>query len=395
MYANGIKLNYKHTLIACFAGYITQAVVNNFAPLLFLIFNKELGIELTKITLLVTVNFLVQLAVDFISPFFVDKIGYKPSIIAAHIFSAAGLILMGVLPHIFNPFPALLTSVVIYAIGGGIIEVLISPIAEACPTENKASVMSLLHSFYCWGTMAVVIVSTLFLSVFGKASWSILAVLWAVLPTINAVFFYFVPINRLTEENMSMGFKELFKSKFFLLFILLMISAGASEQAMSQWASFFAESALGITKSLGDIFGICMFALFMGIARTYYAAVGNRLHIRKALIISGTLSIISYVITAVSPYAVVSLIGCGLCGLSAGILWPGVFSMASEHFPKGGTALFAYLALSGDAGCSLGPTLTGFVSSMFNDNINIGLLAAIIFPIILVLSSIALKRTEE
>lgn len=387
-----MKLNFNHTLIACFLGYITQAVVNNFAPLLFMIFHEQLSIDLPKITLLVTVNFLVQLTVDFVSPFFADKIGYKKSIIAAHVFAAAGLVFMGILPVILPPYPALLFSVVIYAIGGGIIEVLISPIAEACPTENKASVMSLLHSFYCWGTMGVVILSTLFLFIFGKSSWSILSVLWAILPVFNAVLFYFVPVNHLTEEKDSQKISELFSSRAFIVFILLMISAGASEQAMSQWASFFAESALNLTKSMGDIFGICMFALFMGFARVFYSVTSHRFEIRKALIISGSFSIVSYVIVSLAPHPVISLAGCALCGLSAGILWPGVFSMASGYFPKGGTALFAYLALAGDLGCSLGPTVTGFVSSTFGNNLNTGLLAAVIFPVILVISAISLKK---
>lgn len=390
-----MKLNYNHTLYACFLGYITQAVVNNFAPLLFIIFHEQLGVDLTKITLLVTINFLVQLFVDAISPMFADRTGYKKCIIAAHIFSAAGLCLMGILPHFLPPFPALLISVVIYAIGGGIIEVLISPIAEACPTEKKSAVMSLLHSFYCWGTMGVVIISTLFLYFFGKASWNILSVLWAIVPIFNAVFFYFVPVNQLTDENSSMGTKKLFASRSFILFVLLMVSAGASEQAMSQWASFFVESALNIPKALGDVFGICMFSLFMGIARVLHAAFGERVPLKSALIASGMLSIVSYVIVSTSPFAVLSLVGCALCGLSAGILWPGVFSMAAEHFPTGGTAMFAYLALAGDLGCSAGPTLTGFVSSAFSDNLNLGLLSAAVFPIILILSALSLKKAED
>lgn len=387
-----MKLNYNHTLYACFLGYITQAVVNNFAPLLFLIFHNELSVNLTSITLLVSINFLVQLIVDFISPFFVDKIGYKISIIIAHVFSAAGLILMGTLPFIISPFPGLLISVIVYAIGGGIIEVLISPIAEACPTDNKASVMSLLHSFYCWGTMGVVIISTLFLYLFGKQSWSTLSLLWALVPVLNAVYFAFVPVNHLTEENSSMSIKELFSTKSFILFILLMVSAGASEQAMSQWASFFVESALGVPKALGDILGIAMFALMMGIARVGYAKLGDRLNIKKCLIISGTLSIISYIGVALSPFNILSLIFCALCGFSAGILWPGVFSMAAEHFPKGGTLMFAYLALAGDLGCSSGPALTGFISSAFNNSLNPGLLAAAVFPLALVISALKLKK---
>lgn len=391
-----MKLNYNHTLYACFIGYITQAVVNNFAPLLFLIFHESLGVDLSQITLLVTINFLVQLIVDFISPFFVDKIGYKKSIIIAHIFSSIGLVMLGVLPKIIpSAFPALLISVIVYAIGGGIIEVLISPIAEACPTDNKASVMSLLHSFYCWGTMGVVIISTLFLHFLGKESWSVLSCLWALLPLFNVFFFALVPVNHLTEEKDSMGIKELFSSKFFIIFIILMICAGASEQAMSQWASFFVESALKIPKALGDIFGICLFSLMMGIARLAYSRFGERLNLKKCLIISGILSIVSYIIVGVSTIPVLSLFGCALCGLSAGILWPGLFSMAAEFFPKGGTLMFAYLALAGDLGCGGGPTLTGFVSSAFNDNLNMGLLFAVVFPLVMIISAILLRKNSR
>lgn len=391
-----MKLNYNHTLYACFLGYITQAVVNNFAPLLFVIFHQQLNIPLSQITLLVTINFLVQLFVDFISPFFVDRIGYKRSIIIAHVFSAAGLVMLGVLPTLSeNAFPMLLSAVVVYAVGGGIIEVLISPIAEACPTDNKSAVMSLLHSFYCWGTMGVVIISTLFLAVFGKGSWHTLACIWALLPIFNAIFFSFVPVNHLTEENSAMSLKELFTNKAFIIFIFLMVSAGASEQAMSQWASYFVESALGVPKAIGDITGVCLFSLMMGIARVGHSRFGDKLNLRTCLIASGALSIASYIIAALSPYSVLSLVGCALCGLAAGILWPGVFSMAAEHFPKGGTLMFAYLALAGDLGCSSGPTLTGFVSSAFADNLNIGLLAATIFPLILIISALSLKKSQS
>lgn len=391
-----MRLSYNHTLYACFLGYITQAVVNNFAPLLFVIFHEQLNVPLSEITLLVTINFLVQLAVDAIAPLFVDKIGYKKSIIIAHVFSSLGLVMLGIMP-IFAPnaFPALLSAVIIYAVGGGIIEVLISPIAEACPTDNKASVMSLLHSFYCWGTMGVVIISTVFLALFGKDSWHLLACIWALLPLFNAFFFAFVPVNHLTEENGAMSPKALFTNKAFYIFVFLMISAGASEQAMSQWASFFVESALGVPKALGDLTGICLFALMMGIARVGHSRFGHKLKLKKCLIASGILSIISYITVALSPFSILSLVGCALCGLSAGILWPGVFSMAAEHFPKGGTLMFAYLALAGDLGCSAGPTLTGFVSSAFGDNLNTGLLAAVVFPLILIISAISLKKRQS
>ncbi len=387
-----MKLSYKHTLFACFIGYITQAVVNNFAPLLFLIFHEELNISLPAITALVSVNFLIQLAVDFISPFFIDKIGYKNSIITAHFFSSAGLLMMGILPTLFSPFPALLLSVTVYAIGGGIIEVLISPIAESCPTKNKASVMSLLHSFYCWGTMGVVIISTLFLYLFGKDSWHILSCLWAALPLLNMLYFSLVPVNHLTEKKEAMSVKALFTNKTFIIFIFIMIAAGASEQAMSQWASFFTESALGVSKATGDLLGICMFALMMGLARVFHSKFSDKIDIRKALIVSGSINALSYIGVALSPSPSLSLVFCALTGLSSGVLWPGVFSLAAESFPNGGTLMFAYMALAGDLGCASGPGLTGFISSLFNDNLNTGLLSATVFPVILITFSYLLKQ---
>lgn len=389
-----MKFNYNHTIIACFIGYVTQAIVNNFAPLLFVIFNSQLNVSLSNITLLVTVNFLVQLAVDFIAPFFVDKIGYKTSIVSAHIFSGLGLLMLGILPKFLPPFPSLLSSVVIYAIGGGLIEVLVSPIVESCPSDNKASAMSLLHSFYSWGTMGVVILSTLFLSIFGKGTWHILACIWALLPLLNALFFFFVPVPSPNEETPSMSFEELFSEKTFFIFIVLMLSAGACEQSMSQWASFFTEKALGVSKSVGDLLGITVFALMMGLARLAHSRVGDKISIKKALVMSGLLSTASYLGVSLSHSAVLSLIFCALCGLSAGILWPGVFSLAAERFPRGGTLMFAYLALAGDLGCSMGPTLTGFVSSHFNGSLKIGLGFSALFPLLLVISALCLKSKK-
>ncbi len=390
-----MKLNYNHTLYACFVGYITQAIVNNLAPLLFVIFNEQLDIGLSHITLLVTVNFLTQLIVDAVSPAFADKVGYKKCIIAAHVFSSAGHVLMGTNPFIIPPFPALLISAMTYAVGGGIIEVLISPITEACPTQKKEAAMSLLHSFYCWGVMGVVIISTLFLQCFGKDRWAILCILWAIVPIFNAFYFSLVPVNRLIEDGKSMGKRQLFKNKYFLLFIVLMVSAGASEQAMSQWASFFAESALNLSKSAGDIFGICSFSLFMGISRLLYSKFEDKLPLKTALVSSGILCVFSYLMTALSPTPVLSLVFCSVTGFSVGILWPGVFSMAAKHFPKGGTAMFAYLALAGDLGCASGPTLTGFVSSVFGGNLNTGLIFATVFPVLLIVSAMMINTKKS
>lgn len=391
-----MKENYKFTIYASYLGYITQATVNNFVPLLFIIFQKSFSIPIQKITLLITINFLIQLTVDLLATKFVDKIGYRPCIVAAHVFAAAGLIGLAVFPHVVgDPYVGILLAVFLYAIGGGLIEVLVSPIVEACPTDNKASVMSLLHSFYCWGTVGVILLSTVFMSVFGKDNWPILACLWALLPAVNAVLYACVPISTLTEENESMSLKKLFSMKVFWLFIVLMLTAGASEQAMSQWASAFAESGLGVSKTIGDLAGPCMFSILMGISRVFYAKFGEKIDLVTFLMGSGLLCVSSYIIAAFSQSAVMALVGCGICGLSVGIMWPGVFSVASARFPKGGTALFALLALAGDAGCSGGPTVVGMVAGMFDGNLKKGLAVAVVFPIVLVICSYIYKTNKK
>ena len=388
--------NYQHTIYASYLGYVTQAIVNNLAPLLFLIFQDSFGLPLQKITLLITVNFCTQLTVDLLSARFVDKIGYRICVVAAHILCAVGLIGMGLFPGLFpSAYAGLLLAAVLYAIGGGLIEVLISPIVEACPTERKAAVMSLLHSFYCWGTVAVVGLSTGYLALFGKESWPVLCWAWAVLPLANAFWFSRVPIASLTEGEQGMGLKELFSRKMFWLFVVLMVTAGASEQAMSQWASAFAESGLGVTKAVGDLAGPCFFSILMGSSRALYAKYETRLPLLPAIMGSGALCIAAYLLAILAPTPLLALAGCGLCGFSVGILWPGVFSVASAHFPRGGTALFALLALGGDLGCSSGPTVVGLVAGAFGDRLKAGLAAALIFPSVLIILSGICRRKSN
>lgn len=390
-----IKTNFKHTMAASYFGYITQAIVNNFAPLLFVTFQNTFEISLEKIGYLVTVNFCLQLLVDFVAAKFVDKIGYRVCIVAAHIFSGAGLILMGVLPFVFSdPYWGLIVSIMCYAVGGGLIEVLISPIVEACPTDEKSAAMSLLHSFYCWGHVAVILLSTLFFITVGVENWRLLACLWAIIPLANAVYFCFVPINTLVSAEESVPMKQLFKSKLFWIFVLLMICSGASEQGMSQWSSAFAEMGLNVSKTMGDLLGPCMFAVMMGISRVFYAAFSTKLNLTKFIAGSCVFCVAGYLTASFSPIPVLALVGCGVCGLSVGILWPGVFSLAAEKMPSGGTAMFALLALAGDLGCSSGPTLVGVVSGAFNDNLKIGFLAAIVFPVTLIIGIIMLKRAK-
>ena len=383
-------------MAASYLGYITQAIVNNFAPLLFVTFQKSFDISLEKIGYLVTVNFCIQLFVDFIAAKFVDKIGYRISIVAAHLFAGTGLILMGVLPFAFaDPYMGLICAIVFYSIGGGLIEVLISPIVEACPTDKKSAAMSLLHSFYCWGHVAVILLTTLFFVTAGIDNWRILSALWAVIPLANAVYFCFVPINTLVDCEKSAPIKELFKSKLFWILILLMICSGASEQGMSQWSSAFAETGLKVSKTLGDLLGPCMFAVMMGVSRVFYAAFSGRLKLMKFISVSCVFCVIGYLVSALSLVPALALVGCGICGLSVGILWPGVFSLAAERAPTGGTAMFAFLALAGDLGCSSGPTLVGIVSSAFNATLRAGFLAAIAFPVALIIGIMILKRTKS
>ena len=378
--------NYQRTIYACFVGYIVQAIVNNFVPLLFLTFEGTYGIEMGRITMLITINFGVQLVVDLLSAGFVDKIGYRISIVLAHLFSAAGLAGLVFLPGILpDAYTGLCISVVIYALGGGLIEVLISPIMESCPTDNKEKAMSLLHSFYCWGHVGVVLVSTIFFHLAGIENWRILTLLWVVIPVANGIVFLKSPIAPLIEEGESgLSMKELFRNKMFWLFLLMMLCAGASEQAVSQWASTFAEQGLGVTKTIGDLAGPMAFAILMGSARAFYGKFGDRLNLDRFMLASGVLCVFSYLCIALAPSPVVSLAGCGICGLSVGIMWPGSFSKASAAIRNGGTAMFALLALAGDLGCSGGPTLVGYVSSAAIDNLRIGILAAIVFPVLLI-----------
>ena len=387
------QFTYRQTVVAGYLGYITQAIVNNLAPLLFLIFREEFGISLEKITLLTTLNFLLQLCVDLLSAKFVDRIGYRKCVVAAHVFSAAGLVGMAVLPTLLgNAYAGLLASLALYAVGGGLIEVLISPIVEACPTKNKAASMSLLHSFYCWGTVAVVLLSTLFLALCGKAAWRALPCLWALLPVGNALLFTRVPIASLTEENGGMSIGELLRSGLFWLFVLLMVASGASEQGMSQWASAFAESGLRVTKTAGDLFGPCLFSVLMGLSRVLYARYGEKAGLTKVLIAFGGLCVVSYGVASFSPFPALSLAGCALCGFSVGVMWPGVFSVASRSMPRGGTALFALLALAGDLGCAAGPSVVGFAAGAAGDDLKKGLPAAVVFPLLLIACSLILLR---
>ena len=372
-------------MYACFIGYIVQAIVNNFVPLLFVTFQTTYQIPLAKITMLITINFAIQLLIDLLSAKFVDRIGYRISILIAHAMSALGLVLLTILPEVLpDAFAGILIAVGIYAVGGGLIEVLISPILEACPTEHKEKAMSLLHSFYCWGHMGVVLLSTVFFSIFGIQHWKILALLWAVIPVANMILFAKAPIYSLNEEGeKGLSLKELLCNKMFWVLMLMMACAGAAEQSVSQWASTFAEQGLGVSKTVGDLTGPMAFAFLMGLSRLIYGKFGDKMDLDRFMTFSCLLCIAAYLCISLIPNPVISLAGCAVCGFSVGILWPGTFSKAAVTIRGGGTALFAMLALAGDVGCSGGPTLAGLMSGVFGDNLRMGILTAVVFPVLL------------
>ena len=381
-----IKGNYEHTIYASYIGYITQAIVNNFVPLLLLTLAADYDLTLDKITLITTINFSVQLCVDFFAAKYIDIIGYRRAVLLAHIAAAMGLVGLAVFPTIMgNAYMGILISVVLYAIGGGIIEVLISPIVEACPTEKKEAAMSLLHSFYCWGHVAVVLLSTAFFHFFGIENWRVLACIWALVPLFNIWYFGLVPIYPIVEEHEALSIKGLLKQKVFWLLIVLMICAGASEQAVSQWVSTFAESALQVSKTVGDLAGTCAFAIFMGTARALYGKYSDYIPLKKMMMGSAVLCIMCYLAAILSGNPVIGLIACAVCGFSVGIFWPGTFSIAAIKLPAGGTAMYAFLALAGDVGCSSGPSVVGFVANASEGKLKAGLSVAILFPIVMLL----------
>ena len=377
--------NYKKTLAACYLGFVTQAISANFAPLLFLTFQGIYGISLDKVAMIPLVFYATQLLVDLAATKFADKIGYRICVVASQVLSAVGLVLLAILPEILSvPFVGIIISVVLYAVGSGLIEVLVSPIVEACPFENKDGVMSLLHSFYCWGAMGVILGSTFFFAVFGVENWKVLTFIWALIPLYNTFCFIHCPIERLAEDSACMGNENLLKMPIFWLMIILMVCSGASEATMAQWASAFTESAIGVSKTIGDLAGPCMFAMFMGIARMLYGKFSEKLDLTKVMLVCGLMCAGCYLLASLSTLPILELTGCALCGLAVGIMWPGSISISSQKCPGGGTAMFAFLALAGDFGAMVSPAMVGNLSEMTGGNLKKGLLAATVFPVVLV-----------
>lgn len=397
-----MTLTFKHTKTACYLGYITQAVVNNLAPLLFVTFQRDFGIGFSKLGTLIVVNFAVQIAVDLLSSRIISMIGIRGACILAHIMSVTGLVLMGTLPMImYNTFIGLLIALVCCAVGGGLIEVVISPIIEAVPSDNKASQMALLHSFYSWGQVSVVLLSTLYFVTAGIENWFLLPFIYAAIPFLNLFLFIKVPIAQLVEKGKEMSISSLLRTRILWLMILFMICSGASEMVISQWSSLLAELGLGVSKTVGDILGPCLFAFLMALSRMFFGFKVTDKSLKPSLMICALGCFLSFAIVAFSRASILSLIGCGLSGFFVGIMWPGIYSLSASKLPKGGTSMFVLLAFAGDIGCSSGSGLVGYVSdivkrtghSIFKDiiyfadstqlGLKTGIIIAMIFPLIL------------
>lgn len=390
------KLNYNHTVTTSYISLTVQALAINFMPLLFVTLSSTYGISLDKIGLLVTLNFLFQLFIDFVSAKFLDKIGYKVAMIGAQITASLGLVLLGFLPDVIEPFTALFIVSFCLGLGSGLIEVTVSPVVEAIPEDQKnKGAISILHSFYCWGQLLTILISTLFFVLFGIENWRILSFLWALLPLLNGIYCIFVPVRSLNEKTEPLPIKTLLKNKLFWLFIFIMICAGATELTVSQWASALAEKSLNVTKTVGDLLGPCFFALLMGIVRAVFGKLTDKIKVENALLLSGFIGVIGYLMISLSPIPYISLLGCALCGLASALLWPGTLTLSAKSIYGGGTAMFAILALGGDMGCSIGPGIAGYFSELFGQNLQIGVLFGIVFPVGIIIGSLVYKLANK
>ena len=390
-----MRRNNRYTLFACYFGYISQAIINNLLPLLFVTLQNQFHLSVTQIGFMVTYNFAMQIVVDLLAAKYADRVGYRTCMVLAHIACAAGIAGLSFLPFLLsNAYAGLLICITVYAIGGGLIEALVGPIVQALPLERKESAIGILHSFYCWGHACVVVLTTLFFQIAGTERWQIVCLLWALVPAANLVLCTICPMYQLSQGEETHTFRSIFGNKLFWLFVLLMVCSGASEHAMVQWPAFFAEESLHVPKAVGDLLGPCMFALLMGITRAVYGAFGDRFPLQKILIVAGILCAGSYLLAVFSPLPLLSLIGCGFCGLCVGLMWPGVFNLCAKYC-AGSTAIFAFLAVAGDLGCSLGPSVVSTFAERLGGQLKGGLFAATIFPVLLSIGVISLRKAKN
>ncbi len=389
-----MSVSYKRTKIACFIGFVVQAIINNFLPLLFIIFNTKYSLNYEELGRLLFINFFIQLIVDMLTPAVVKHIGYRGASILCHGLAALGLCMLGILPALFPQYiyTCLVASIIVYASGSGIIEVCMSPMVALLPGDKKGADMVFTHSFYCWGQAFTVLVSTLLLFLLGQSKWHLVPIIWAVIPFLNMLNFMRVPIIEQPDEPATKTAKTLFKSRDFWGFTIIMICAGASEITMAEWASLFTQQTLGISKTIGDLLGPCAFAICMGSGRVFFGILDGKFNPKTALIINNILCFSCYAGVALLNIPALSLIACALCGFSVSLSWPGTYSMAAKRFSTGGTLMFSLLALCGDFGCSIGPWLMGIVANA--TTLHTGFLVSAVFPAIMVLTVPMLSKKE-
>ena len=384
---------YTQTKLASYIGYIVQAIINNFLPILFIAFQDVYALSYEKLARLIVFNFVTQMITDLITPKIVNVIGYKKASVLAHFCASLGLVMLSVLPSLMSPYLAIIISIIVYAFGSGLIEVIISPIIENLPTDNKKSNMAFLHSFYCWGQAFTIIVTTILIFVFGYRRWNFIPLIWAIVPFLNMFFFMRVPVIEPTSETKKATFSVLFKSSKFRCFMVMMFCAGACEIAMAEWASIFAQQALGISKVIGDLLGPCAFAIFMGLGRIWYAKVAEKVSFRKTLIYMSMACFLCYIVVAFCKIPFVSLMCCALCGFTVSLSWPGLYSAGAKKFPEGASVMYSVFAMCGDTGCCLGPWVLGIVADSLG--LNIGFAAASVFPIIMIVTATMSLKTKS
>ena len=354
--------SYKSTIAACYIGSFVQAIIVNTTPILFIPLREQFGLTFQQMGLLVLINFISQVGCDILFSNAIDKYGFRRFVVAAHGLAVVGLVLFAASPLLFDrPFAGFVTATIIFSGSGGLLELLLSPIVNAIPTDEKAGAMSVLHSFYSWGQAAVILLTTVLLFVFGRAWWQWIILIWTLVPLFNFFFLMRVPFAPNVPEEQRQGMDKILLKPFFIAALATILCGAAAELCISQWASAYLEEAMRLPKVVGDVGGVCLFAVMMGVGRLFYGMYGKKINVSLMMLIGTVGAAACYITVALSGTAVLSLLACGLCGLCVSLLWPGTLVVASEHYPLAGAWMFAILA-AGDIGASAGPWLMGVVA---------------------------------
>ncbi len=388
---------YKHTIRACYAGTFTMSLVSNLTPLLFVILMDSFGLTFEQVGRLTLVNFMTQIAADLVFSKPVDKWGVRPFVAGGHFLCTIGLVLFALAPMYapHNTYIWFMVSTVLFSCGGGLLELLLSPIVQAIPGDEKARAMSMLHSFYAWGFILVVVLTTTALGVFGSANWPLIMITWAILPLATGIAFLKVPLAPQVSEEQRTRTGVLLSSAFFVVVVLGIAAGGAAEVSMSQWISAFTERALGLSKQMGDLVGVCMFALFLGIGRASYGKWGGKTDVTTLMLWGAVGSVLCFLGAALIPNPILAMACCAANGLCVSLLWPGSIVTAAARFPLAGASMFAILAAGGDVGAAFGPWAVGAVADVVPSGLRGGLLVGTIYPAIMVVCMLVVRAMNR